>query len=285
MLLQDARDYQILFLSFFLFLGIGTRDWTLRPELIVTLIATCLIVQGLGVLVVRQLDRSLSNFTWESSWRSALITGLGLSLLLRADNYLTMVLAGTLAIGSKFVLQVERKHFFNPGNFGIIAALVLTGDAWVSPGQWGDEWLYLFIFAGTGAMVLKKVGRWDTSAAFLISYALLEAMRNWWLGWTWDVWAHRLSSGSLWLFALFMITDPRSIPNSQNGRIVWAVAIAILAFILRNLFFVPTAVFWALFAIAPLTIIIDRFWIAPNFSWFSKTQKNLVAARLTESKI
>jgi Na+-transporting NADH:ubiquinone oxidoreductase subunit NqrB len=47
-----------------------------------------------------------------------------------------MMLAGSLAISSKFLLQVEKKHFFNPANFGIIAALILTPDAWVSPGQW-----------------------------------------------------------------------------------------------------------------------------------------------------
>ncbi|MEO0936168.1 MAG: Na+-transporting NADH:ubiquinone oxidoreductase, subunit NqrB, partial [Cyanobacteria bacterium J06641_2] len=31
MLFKDIRDYQILYLSLFLVLGISTRDWTLRP--------------------------------------------------------------------------------------------------------------------------------------------------------------------------------------------------------------------------------------------------------------
>ncbi len=35
MVLQDDRDYQILFLSVFLGLGILTRDWSLKPELII----------------------------------------------------------------------------------------------------------------------------------------------------------------------------------------------------------------------------------------------------------
>ncbi|MEM7649692.1 MAG: Na+-transporting NADH:ubiquinone oxidoreductase, subunit NqrB, partial [Cyanobacteria bacterium P01_A01_bin.70] len=30
-MLRDARDYQILFLSLFLLLGLATRDWTLKP--------------------------------------------------------------------------------------------------------------------------------------------------------------------------------------------------------------------------------------------------------------
>ncbi|MCD8487552.1 MAG: RnfABCDGE type electron transport complex subunit D [Desertifilum sp.] len=81
------------------------------------------------------------------------------------------------------------------------------------------------------------MGRWDTTASFLGSYALLEAARNAWLGWTWDVYAHRLMSGSLLLFAFFMITDPRSIPNARIGRVLWAIGIAVVTFILRNSFF------------------------------------------------
>ena len=45
MLFKDIRDYQILFLSSFLVLGIGTRDWTLHPEFIAVAIATCTTTQ------------------------------------------------------------------------------------------------------------------------------------------------------------------------------------------------------------------------------------------------
>ncbi|MEH2220744.1 MAG: RnfABCDGE type electron transport complex subunit D [Nostoc sp.] len=259
MLLKDIRDYQILFLGLFLVLGIGTRDWTLRPELIGVAIATSLATQWILSLVTGK--EQMANL------RSALITSLGLSLLLRADCWTTMAIAAVIAIASKFIFQVGDKHFFNPTNFGIISALILTPDAWVSPGQWGEEWWYGLLFAGTGGMILQRVGRWDTTAAFLGSYSLLEAIRNLWLGWTWDVYWHRLMSGSLLLFALFMITDPRSIPNSRIGRVVWAICIAGLTFILRNYFFISTAVFWALFALAPLTILLDVLWLAPRFSW------------------
>ncbi|MBD2387876.1 RnfABCDGE type electron transport complex subunit D [Cylindrospermum sp. FACHB-282] len=266
MLLKDIRDYQILFLSLFLVLGIGTRDWTLRPELIGVAIATCLITQWLLSLVTKEPKLNI---------RSPLITSLGLSLLLRADHWTTMAIAAVMAIASKFIFQVGEKHFFNPANFGIISALVLTNDAWVSPGQWGEQWWYGLLFAGTGGLILQRVGRWDTTAAFLGAYSLLEAVRNLWLGWTWDVYWHRLMSGSLLLFALFMVTDPRSIPNARIGRITWAVSIAILTFILRNYFFLSTAVFWALFALAPLTILLDTLWLSPRFSWI-KEESNQV---------
>ncbi|WP_414578624.1 RnfABCDGE type electron transport complex subunit D [Anabaena sp. CCY 9402-a] len=268
MLLKDIRDYQILFLSLFLILGIGTRDWTLRPELIAVAIATCLTTQYILSLVqVRSQDGE--DAPNPLNLRSALITALGLSLLLRADHWTTMAFAAASAIASKFFLRVNQKHFFNPANFGIIAALVFTSDAWVSPGQWGEDWWYGLLFAGAGGMILQRVGRWDTTAAFLGAYSLLEAIRNLWLGWTWDVYLHRLMSGSLLLFALFMVTDPRSIPNARMGRVLWAVCIAIVTFTLRNYFFIPTAVFWALFIFAPLTILFDVICAAPRFSWLS----------------
>jgi Na+-transporting NADH:ubiquinone oxidoreductase subunit NqrB len=291
MLQQDTRNYQILFLSLFLILGIGTRDWTLRPDLIFVLLVTCLLTQWLAVsifakcrekfnfLTKKQNDLREMSFSKLSSLKSALITALGLTLLLRADRYSTMMLAGSLAILSKFLFQVDNKHFFNPANFGIIAALILTPDAWVSPGQWGDDGWYALLFIGTGGMVLSRVGRWDTTAAFLGTYALLEAVRNLWLGWTWDVFSHRLMSGSLLLFALFMITDPRSIPNARISRLLWAGSIATLTFILRNQFFISTAVFWALFALAPLSILLDSCWSAPRFSWFFTAEKEQLATK------
>jgi Na+-transporting NADH:ubiquinone oxidoreductase subunit NqrB len=260
---QDARTYQILFLSLFLLVGIVTRDWTLHLNLIGIAIATCL---GLQWLLTQITEQSFSK-----SVPSALITALGISVLLRADDWTTILFAGAAAICSKFVLRVGEKHLFNPANFGIVTALLLTSDAWVSPGQWGEEGCYALLFLITGGFVLKWVGRSDTTIAFLVAYGGLEAMRNVYLGWTWDVWEHRLMNGSLLMFSLFMITDPRTIPNSQIGRVVWAIAIALLTFILRNQFFISTAVFWALFALAPLSIVIDKLLPADRFAWEQPT--------------
>ena len=286
MFFRDARDYQIIFLSFFLFLGVSTRDWTLRSHLMLVVIVSCLVTQWLLSSVVEYAKRhneyNFSHIYQEinilvspkvlNSLRSALITSLGLCLLLRSNNYQTMAIAGCGAISSKFLFRSNNKHFFNPANFGIIAALTLTNDAWVSPGQWGTDWWYLLLFLGLGGVILKRVGRWDTSVAFLSAYAGLEAMRNLWLGWSWDVWQHQLMSGSLLLFALFMLTDPRSIPNSKTGRLIWSFAIASATFILQHYFYLSTAIFWALFTISPLTILFDRVWTAPRFMWRRETK-------------
>lgn len=259
---KDARDYQIFFLLLFLSLGIYTRDWSIDALSILVILGSCLVTQ---VLIAKG-----------TGLKSALITALGLILLLRSDNYLVLGLAGGLAIASKFLFQEQGKHWFNPANFGIVIALLGSGQAWVSPGQWGQEGLYALLFLCLGAMILQKVGRWDTTASFLLVYVGLETVRNFWLGWEIDVLSHRLMSGSLLLFAFFMITDPRSIPNARRGRIFWAVSIACLTFILRNWFFLSDAAFYALFFISPLTVLIDRGLPAPKFQWLKKPMPVLV---------
>ncbi len=262
---QDARWVQILFLGAFLGLGMWTRDWTLQPGMIAIAISTCCLGQFLAETI--RMKGENETFKGGTIFLSSIITALGLSLLLRVDHGATMILASGCAIASKFLLRIQNKHIFNPANFGILTALTLTPDAWVSPGQWGEEGWYALIFLAAGGIILQKVGRWETSITFLGTYALLEAIRNVWLGWTWDVWMHRLMSGSLLLFALFMMTDPRSIPNAKISRVIWAVAIALLTFVLKNFYFISTAAFWSLFALAPLTLLLDRIFPAERFTW------------------
>lgn len=255
---HDARDFQILFLALFLFLGVWTRDWTIRPVMVGAALASCLVTQWLGDRLARTNNPSL---------RSAMITGLSLCLLLRANSPLTVALAGALSISSKFVLRFRGKHFFNPSNLGIIAVILLTGDAWITPGQWGNDLWCVLLFFAAGGLVTRKVGRLDTTGTFLGLFALMEAGRNLWLGWTWDVYAHKMMSGSLLLFSFFMITDPRAIPDDRRARILWAALVAVLTYYLRNRWFVPTAPFWALFFLSPLTLVFDWFRPAGRFDW------------------
>ncbi len=277
--MKDPRDYQILFLGTFLAIGLWDRDWTLQVSFIPWIFLACATAQiffksiefagehGFPFYKKSTAKIGFCQFLSETSLKSSLITALGLCLLLRGNHVETMVLAGVLAIASKFLFRYREKHFFNPANFGIISALVWTGDAWVSPGQWGTDWIYLLLFFGTAGVILQKVGRWETSGVFLAVYGGLEMWRDYSLGWTGDVWIHQLMNGSLLLFAFFMITDPRSIPNAAIARILWAICIAGLTFFLQHALYLSTAPFWALFILSPVTVAFDRLWAARRFSW------------------
>ncbi|MFN5515853.1 MAG: RnfABCDGE type electron transport complex subunit D [Cyanobacteriota bacterium] len=199
--------------------------------------------------------------------KSAVITALGLSLLLRANHWPTLLLAGAAAIASKFFLKIDAKHAFNPANFGIMTALILSRDAWVSPGQWGNAPWLAALFLGAGGLILGKVGRWETTAVFLGSYGALEWARTLWLGWPGAIaWRH-LESGSLLVFAFFMISDPRSTPDHPWGRALWALTLASLTFTLRYGAHLSAAPFWALFLCSPLTWALDLGLPAPRFVW------------------
>lgn len=256
---NDARHFQIIYLSIFLLYGIIALGWEVDSWKYVTLIGTCLAVQGIAALIYKKSLVSL---------KSSMITALGLCLLLKSNSYETLALAGTVAIASKFLIRYKGKHIFNPANIGIIVAVLFSGDAWISPGQWGSNALLVYFFGAAALIVLLKVGRLDSSLLFLAAFVALEIGRTIiYLGWDWDVLWHKLMNGSFLLFIFFMITDPMTTPDHSKGRVIWAVSLAALSFFLTNWFYINTAPIWALFILSPLTAVLDRKFRGVKFEW------------------
>jgi Na+-translocating ferredoxin:NAD+ oxidoreductase RnfD subunit len=160
---------------------------------------------------------------------------------------------------------------FNPTNFGIIV-MVASGLAWITPGQWGqgEAGAAMIFLAAVG--ILWRVKRWDLSLTFLVVLATLEfAYSVWYLGWEVDVFWHGMSNGTILLFAFFMITDPKTSPDSRKGRIGWGVLIAGLSFILARSFYLYEAPLIALFIISVTTPLMDKIFRANRFQWIPKT--------------
>lgn len=267
-LTRDARHFQIAYLGLFLLIGLSSLGWDLEWKSMSAVIATALTVQTICVYFTTK------NYT---SWKSALITALGLCLLLKANSIWVLCLAAALAIASKFIIRFNYKHVFNPANFGIILAILLTGEAWISPGQWGSAIILLFIIGVLGFIVLLKVGRLDTSLSFLLTFFLLEYCRTvLYLGWGWDVLLHKFTNGSFLLFTFFMITDPVTTPNHPKARILWAILIAFVAFSMTNWFYLHTAPIWALIVISPLTVILDKYLKGKRFQWLENVQPKII---------
>jgi Na+-transporting NADH:ubiquinone oxidoreductase subunit NqrB len=201
-------------------------------------------------------------------WRSPLITSLSLGLLFRADTPWLWALAAALAIGSKFLVRVRGKHVFNPANFAISTLLLLLpNDVWISPGQWGAEIWLCFLFAGLGLLVLQRAARLDIAATFLLAYGGLLLMRCLALGDPLTIPAHQLQSGALLLFAFFMITDPRATPDSRLGRVIFATAVALLAYHLQFARQIRPGIFLSLFLLSPAVPLIDAVLPAARFVW------------------
>jgi Na+-translocating ferredoxin:NAD+ oxidoreductase RnfD subunit len=96
---------------------------------------------------------------------------------------------------------------------------------------------------------------------------LLLLSRAWYLGDPLAIPLHQIQSGSLLIFALFMITDPRSTPDSRVGRLIFAAGVAVLAHLFLFRWQIRENVFYALVLVSCATPIIDRIWPGPRFAW------------------
>jgi enediyne biosynthesis protein E5 len=254
----DARHHQIAALTLLLAINFLFVDFGAKPLPSVLAIAAALVTQAACAwwFGLPRLDL-----------RSPLITGLSLSLLLRADDPMLHAAAGVIAILSKFVLRIGDKHVFNPAGFAIVALLLLSNHVWISPGQWGASLWFAALVLFCAILVLHAARRADVAAFFLVSHAALLIARGWWLGDPLAIPLHQLQSGSLLIFAFFMISDPRTSPDARLGRFVFAFAVALTAHWLAFSMQMRPALYFALIALSPLTFLIDRILPAERLAW------------------
>ncbi len=200
-------------------------------------------------------------------WRSPTITALSLTLLLRTTGWELAALAAILAIGSKFILRIGGRHFWNPATFAIAVVTALFPGAWVSTGQWGvSAWIAVFA-AGAGLAITRRAGRAGVPFLFLGAWAAMAFARAWWLGDPLAVPLHQLGSGALIVFAFFMISDPMTQPWHPGARAAWVIFTAGLGFWLQANWIVTAGPVWGLALSAPLVPLLDRLFPAPRKHW------------------
>jgi Na+-transporting NADH:ubiquinone oxidoreductase subunit NqrB len=255
---SDARHYQIAALSTLLIYNLGRLDFGVRPLNSALAIAGALAMQALCTRWF-----ALPKF----DPRSPLITGLSLSLLLRADEPWLSALAAVIAIGSKFVLRIDGKHIWNPAGLAIVVLLFTAHGVWISPGQWGSTVWLAALISFFAILVLHAAQRSDVALFFLGSHAALLLARAWWLGDPLAIPIHQLQSGSLLIFAFFMISDPRTTPDSRLGRFLFALSVALLGHYLTFFMQMRPALYVALIALSPLILLIDKILPAERFAW------------------
>lgn len=264
----DPRYYQIAILTSLLGFSWFALDFTLpAPETAAVLVGVLGAQWGFSRMVGRR--------GFEP--KSALISGLSLCLLLRTHSVTLAALAGILAVGSKFLLRWKKKHVFNPTNFSLVV-LILSGGfladlgiaqpgVWISPGQWGRAVVFAAALACLGLVVVMRSRRSDVTWAFVLAYGAWVFGRALWLGDPLAIPAQQMAHGGLVLFAFFMISDPRSIPDHRLGRIVFACAVATGAAYLQFEMHQPNGLFYALFFGAFLTPGLDFIFPQDRYRW------------------
>jgi hypothetical protein len=78
---------------------------------------------------------------------------------------------------------------------------------------------------------------------------------------------HRLESGALLLFTFFMISDPRTTPDSRAGRVLFGALVAAGAWYVQFRLFRTNGLLWSLAGVSVLVPLID--WLLPGsrYEW------------------
>lgn len=256
--LRDPRYYQIVVLSLLLGYGIVILDFGIRWQNAIAILVTAQAAQFLAM-------RATGQGRFDPL--SALITSISLTLLLRTDEIALAMLAACIAISSKFLIRVRGKHVFNPANVALVSLILISDAAWISSGQWGSAAIAAFALACLGFLVLTRAKRAETTIAFLLAYGLLLIGRAIWLGDPLSIPLHQIQNGALLIFAFFMISDPKTSPNTAPGRVAFGALVATIAYSIQFIFYEPNGPILALIIAAPLVPLIDAISGGQIYRW------------------
>ena len=261
--MNDPRTYQIAALSLLLAYGMTQLGFDVTPARVAVILGSALVAQW-GWSRARGI---------RFDPRSAAISALSLCLLLRSNSWLLLLAAALIAVSSKFLVRVRGKHVFNPTNGAIVALLLLTPQIWVSPGQWGNVAFFAFLIACLGGLVVNRASRSDVTYAFILFYGALMIGRSLWLGEPMAIPLHRFQNGALLLFTFFMISDPKTTPDTRAGRILFAALVAGGAWYWQFRLFRTNGLLWSLAACSLLVPLIDVVFRGRHYAWGAQSGK------------
>lgn len=168
---------------------------------------------------------------------SAIITSISLSILLNYPHgYGLLVVPPLLAIGSKYLFTYKDRHVLNPALIGVTFSILLFGERISLAPTY--QWLalpYLSVFMALAAAVtfMPRIRRWPLVLSFLTFYSFQTLLRGWmmrgYLPFETLV-VGSLTNPALFLFAFFMITDPRTSPERPREQVLVGFLLALLDF-------------------------------------------------------
>jgi hypothetical protein len=227
---------------------------------------------------------------------SGLLTGNSTAFILRVQGTLhgqwwsthgIEIFIGVVAISmaSKYLIRWKGRHIFNPSNLGLVLCFVVLGPQrvepldlwWIPMGPWMA--LTYVILIGGGLLIGARLGLLGMEVAFMACFAALVALAlafvpdhcmvaSWHLTPLCgrSLWQILVTSPEVLIFALFMLSDPRTVPEGRVSRIVFGAVVALLSVLLLGPttleFWTKTAILASLVVACTLRFALARF-LAP----------------------
>lgn len=130
-----------------------------------------------------------------------------------------LVWASILAMASKYILAVNRKHLFNPA----AVALVITSLTLNISANWWVNSIYLIPFVAIGGLlVVRKIRRFDLVASFFVSCLAVVAIFAFFKdGEVLAALQKNILYSPMLFFAFAMLTEPATTPPTRKLRIIY----------------------------------------------------------------
>ncbi len=214
---------------------------------------------GLAILTAIAFEMALSRLVL-GKWphlASAYITGISVGILIRSPYFWPYALCSALSITSKYAIRY-RGHLFNPSNLGVVMMLLLAPGAVASLSfQWGNELALMLPIWTVGLLVLYRLKRLHVTLTYVAAFVAFAYLRSLSTGDPFLAEVSPITGPMYQLFALFMVTDPRTTVSTRRGRMGVVVLVALAEHILRlvqNLH----APYIALFLVGPSALLFER---------------------------
>ncbi|MFD2452369.1 RnfABCDGE type electron transport complex subunit D [Ideonella paludis] len=89
-----------------------------------------------------------------------------------------------------------------------------------------------------------------------------------------SIWWHQFSTGSLLLFAFFMISDPMTTPRTRSLRVAYAVLVALAAFVWQFVLYKPHGLIVMLLLASPLVPLLNRWRPGERPQWLTASGRS-----------
>lgn len=153
----------------------------------------------------------------ESDYITALILALIITPRASVDNFIFLGWAAILAMASKYLLAINKKHIFNPAAI----AVVITGLVLQQPPTWwvGTALMAPFVFLG-GLLIVRKIHRTALVASFFVAALTTISFYTLARGGDWlTALPHLFLITPLFFFAFVMLTEPLTTPPTRGWQI------------------------------------------------------------------
>jgi ferredoxin-NADP reductase len=162
----------------------------------------------------------------ESAYISALILALIITPYQTPHDLWFLGWASVLAMASKYLITLGRKHLFNPVAFAVaLTYLALNQSAtwWV-----GDAPMLLLVLAG-GLVLVRKIGRFDLVLSFLGATFAAGLAASYLKGdnVVTSLW-QTLAYSPVLFFAFIILTEPLTTPPARGWRIAYGALVGVL---------------------------------------------------------